>query len=169
MKRNSKGQFIKGTNGNVFEGFGVWYDKKGYPTIWINGKNIKLHIYIWERKNGEKPNGYQLHHKDFDKKNYNINNLELITQSDHLRIHAGWVMNSKGEWISKPCKDCGEILPLNKFYQRKGLTPSNRCIKCTGIYSKKKTTKEYKAKRKIYMKAYYKKIKQLKGEGGTGV
>jgi len=67
MERNKKGQFIRRTNGKTFEGFGVWYDKKGYPTIWLNNKSVKIHVYVWERKNGEKPKGYDIHHKDFDK------------------------------------------------------------------------------------------------------
>ena len=104
----------------------------------------------------------QLHHKDFDKSNYTLDNLELVTQSDHLKIHAGWVRDKNGKWIAKPCKDCGEKLALDKFYQRKGLTPSNRCIKCSSIYFKSKSTDEFKKRRKIYMTDYYNKNKQEK-------
>lgn len=159
MERNEKGQFIRGTNGNTFEGFGIWYDKKGYPLIWINNKAIKLHVYIWERINGEKPKGYDLHHIDFDKGNYKYENLELLSYSDHRKLHAGWIRNDKKEWILKPCKDCKKLLPLDKFYQRKGLTPSNRCIKCSSVYFKNRNTEEYKKKRKIYMKKYYERNK----------
>lgn len=129
MKRNKKGQFIKGTNGETYGGFGIWYDKKGYATIWINGKNIKLHIYIWEKANGEKPKGMQIHHKDFNKRNYNLDNLELVSQSDHFRIHAGWVREN-GEWIEKPCNGCKKTLLLDKFYKRKGHTPTALCKVC---------------------------------------
>ena len=161
MERNKKGQFIKGTNGEIYDGFGVWYDRKGYPTIWINNKSIKLHIYIWEKVNGEKPKGFQLHHKDFNKRNYLIDNLELVNQSDHFKIHAGWIREN-GEWILKPCKDCKKLLSLDKFYQRKGLTPSNYCIKCSSLLFKLRNTKEYQVKRKIYMKDYYNKNKYEK-------
>ncbi len=155
MERDKQGKFIKGTNGNTYEGFGVWYDKKGYPTIWINGKNIKLHVYVWEKVNGEKPKGYDIHHKDFNKKNYKIENLELMIQSDHFRIHAGWIREG-GMWTKKPCKECKKLLNLNKFYQRKGMTPDNNCIECRKIIWKRQNTKEYKEKRKQYMKEYYK-------------
>ena len=137
MERNKKGQFIKGTNGNTYDGFGIWYDKKGYATIFINGKNIKLHIYIWEKKNGEKPKGMQLHHKDLDKKNYKINNLELLTQSDHFKLHAGW-KRENGKWIKKPCRGCERLLPLEDFYQRKGYTPTALCKICHIKACKKK-------------------------------
>ncbi len=155
MKRNKKGQFIRGTNGNVYHGFGVWYDKKGYPTIFINGKDIKLHVYIWEQANGEKPEGIQLHHKDLDKSNYKLENLELVNQSDHFRIHAGW-KRKNGKWILKPCMDCKKLLPLKDFYQRKGLTPLNKCIKCRLIYDKKLAQNpDVKKRRKKYMTKYY--------------
>ena len=97
MKRNKKGQFIKGTNGETYQGFGIWYDTFGYPTVWLNNKSIKLHVYIWEQVNGEKPNGYDIHHKDFNKKNYKLDNLSLETYSDHRKIHAGWVREN-GNW-----------------------------------------------------------------------
>ena len=131
MKRNTKGQFVRRKSGDVFEGFGVWYDAKGYPIICINGKDIKLHIYIWERENGEKPKGMQLHHKDFNKRNYSLGNLQLVTQSEHFRIHAGWVREN-GVWTKKHCNHCNKVLGLDKFYQRKTAnTPSGLCKKCT--------------------------------------
>ena len=159
MKRNSKGQFIKNTNSESYDGFAIWYDKKGYPVIWLNSKSVKLHVYIWETTNGEKPKGYDIHHKDFNKANYSLNNLELVSFSDHRRIHAGWIREN-GEWVLKPCKDCKRLLPLDNFYQRKGLTPSNHCKDCSPSLFKERNTKEYKEMRKIYMREYYKENKQ---------
>ncbi len=49
MKRNQKGQFIKREHGNFFEGFAVWNDDKGYPKIWIDGKDIRVHLFVWKR------------------------------------------------------------------------------------------------------------------------
>lgn len=163
MKRNRKGQFIKGSNGFTFEGFGVWYDAKGYPNIWINNKNIKIHIFVWERKNGEKPKGFDIHHEDFNKANFEISNLKLLSYSDHKKTHAGWVKDKKGEWTLKPCKTCGEKLSLDSFYQRKGLTPSNHCIPCSSKNHKKKLieSSDYREKKRLYLKEYYKNNKEL--------
>lgn len=129
MKRNIKGQFLRRTTGEIYEGFPIWYDQKGYACIHLAGKDIKLHRYIWEKVHGPIPKGYQLHHIDENKSSYHIENLVLVTQSDHLKIHSRWVKED-GEWISKPCNRCGEILPLDKFYKRKGFTPSALCKKC---------------------------------------
>ncbi len=153
-----KGQFVRRKTGELYGVFGIWYDRKGYACICVAGKDVKLHRYIWEQKNGAIPKGYQLHHIDGNKKNYHIENLLLVTQSDHLKIHAGWI--KKGDkWVAKPCKDCKQLLPLDSFYPRKGLTPSNRCRKCSATYFKSRNTPRYKAHRKIYMSKYYKKNK----------
>lgn len=160
MKRDNNGRFLKGTNGNTFEGFGVWHDKKGYPCIWIDNKIIKLHVYVWERENGKKPKGYDVHHKDFDKRNYNLENLELLSHSDHRRVHAGWIREN-GKWIKKPCQDCKELLPLDFFYPRKGMTPSNKCKKCSAKFWKEKRQNdpEFRRQKNQYSRQYYEKSK----------
>ena len=147
---------MKDINGNTYEGFRVWCDKKYYPRICIDAKSIKLHVYIWEKANGQKPKNHELHHKDFNKKNYSLNNLELLTLSDHRKVHAGWVRGN-GKWILKPCHDCKKLLPLSEFYKRKGLTPSSYCIPCNGIRDKKKLIEnpEYREKKRLYVKKYY--------------
>lgn len=60
----------------------------GYPTIWNGERNILLHRYVWEKYKGKVPKGYQVHHKDENKHNYDIENLELLKISDHHRKHA---------------------------------------------------------------------------------
>lgn len=154
-QRDSKGRFEREYSENNYKGYKIYYDKKGYACIWLNGADKKVHILEWEKHNGTKPQGMQIHHKDDSKKNWNIDNLELVTQSDHFKIHAGW-LRKKGIWIKKPCKDCKKLLPLLNFYQRKGLTPNQRCIKCSKIYYKRNATPEFRKKRKAYMKEYYK-------------
>jgi hypothetical protein len=160
MKRDIKGRFIKGSNGDLFEGYGKWYDKFGYPYIFVDGKNVMLHHYIWERYNRERPKGFHIHHIDGDKKNYNIENLLCVSPGDHQKIHANWKKNAKGDWAFKPCKDCKKILPLDNFYPRKGLTPSNRCKPCSSLHYKALRTPEFIARRKQYLKEYYKKNKE---------
>lgn len=144
---------------NLYAGKKVFHDRKGYAIVWVNGRNRKVHVLEWEKLHGPKPPGYQIHHIDGNKANWDISNLLLVTQSDHFRIHAGWVMK-EGTWTAKPCKDCKQILPLDSFYQRKGLTPSQRCIECSLLYFKQRETPEYKAKRKVYMKGYYQNNKE---------
>jgi hypothetical protein len=159
MQRNQLGQFIKDTNGRSFEGFGLWDDCKGYPSIWVNNKSIRIHVLVWERANGQKPKGFDIHHKDFNKGNYAFSNLELLTHSDHQKIHAGWIREN-GIWISKPCTRCHRLLTLDNFYERKGYTPSALCKPCTNIVTaaRNKTIPE---KRRIYNQRWYAKKKVM--------
>jgi hypothetical protein len=134
----------------------IWFGPKGYPVFWLNGKNKLVHEYIWEQTYGKKPKGSVIHHKDLDKSNYDIKNLQLCKdESEHRRIHAGWIKNDDGEWIAKPCTKCNQIFSLDEFYQRKGYTPSALCKKCsirqTNTYAKNNPkTREYK--RQWYLK-----------------
>ena len=137
FKRNNKGQIVRRTTGVLFEGMGVWFDAKGYACICINGKDIKLHVYVWERVYGKIPIGFQLHHIDWDKRNYSLDNLMLVTQPDHFKIHAGWI-KTNGIWTHKPCNGCGKILSLDMFYERKGRTP---CALCKGCHNKATTAR----------------------------
>jgi len=156
--RNKKGQFIQRESNKKYDGFSIYQDHKGYEIIYIAGKEIKFHIYLWEKINGNKPKGYEIHHKNQIKNDNRIENLECLTNSDHKKIHAGWVRENN-IWVAKPCKDCKRLLPLDMFYQRKGLTPSNHCLDCSPAIFKARNTEEYKAKRKLYMKDYYSKNK----------
>ncbi len=60
----------------------------GYPTIYVDGKNILLHRYVWEKHHGKIPKGYQIHHKNKDQLDYSLENLELISEKEHHKHHA---------------------------------------------------------------------------------
>lgn len=104
------------------------YDTSGYPTISINNKTLCIHVLEWERYNGQKPEGMKVHHIDFDKSNWHIKNLQLVTPSEHRKIHAGWVKEN-GEWTKKLCKGCNRILSFDKFWKING-RPCHKCAEC---------------------------------------
>jgi hypothetical protein len=60
---------------------------------------LMLHNYIYESKYGVIPNGFEIHHIDFNKLNNEISNLQLVTPSEHTKIHSlarnGSGMNKK--------------------------------------------------------------------------
>lgn len=61
---------------------------KYYKTIQINGKQVRLHRYVMEQKLGRKLLFNEIvHHKDENKHNNNIDNLELVSRSIHKKIH----------------------------------------------------------------------------------
>lgn len=64
---------------------GVRYYLCGYY-FQNNGK--RLHRAVWERNNGDIPSGYHIHHKDGDRSNNQLQNLELIYGKNHIQRHS---------------------------------------------------------------------------------
>ena len=53
------------------------------------GKRQFLHRAVWEKINGPISDGYDIHHIDGDKANNHIDNLELISKSEHASEYPG--------------------------------------------------------------------------------
>lgn len=62
--------------------------KDGYIRIRKGTRRSFEHIYIWEQVNGSVPDGYLVHHKDGNKQNNEIANLELMKWGEHTRLHS---------------------------------------------------------------------------------
>jgi len=141
-----------------YEGRKVGRNKKGYPVICYRNKIIPVHIYVWERANLVRPPGLHIHHKDHNKENYSLENLELLDPKDHNRLHAGWFKNQEGDWESKPCLSCKTNLSLDKFYTVKTRnTVSAWCRECTKAKSREARKKpDYQDKHNAYVTAWRK-------------
>jgi hypothetical protein len=69
---------------------------------------LMLHNYNWEKINGKIPNGYELHHKDLNKINNEVSNLQLVTPKQHTEIHSK-IRNGSGMNKKVKCIETGEI------------------------------------------------------------
>ncbi len=91
--RDKKGRFVE-TNGNG-----------KYNRIIRNGKNMQHSRYVWEQANGPIPSGQMIHHKNGNKKDDCLENLELMTYKKHNKIHhlntIPWNKGKKCPNISK--------------------------------------------------------------------
>lgn len=70
-----------------------------------------MHVVVWEHHNGKIPKGFHVHHIDGDKSNNVIENLKLLSMSEHLSFHA---KNLSPERLAKSRKHMEEIRPLTK-------------------------------------------------------
>lgn len=66
--------------------------KGWYLTLVLNNglgehKTCRVHRLVWESFVGDIPNGYVVHHKDDDKQNNHLENLQLVSTMDHHKIH----------------------------------------------------------------------------------
>lgn len=74
-------------------------DVGGYKVVTLSRnqkmKIFKVHVLVWSAFNGEKPNGMQVNHKDEDKTNNRLENLELVTPKENCNY------GKRNEKISK--------------------------------------------------------------------
>lgn len=61
--------------------------KTGYYASTKNSRNL-MHREVWKYYNGKIPKGFDIHHKDRDRSNNKIENLELIKHSEHSKKYA---------------------------------------------------------------------------------
>ena len=109
---------------------------KGY----IRKNGVMVHRIVWERENGRIPDGFQVHHKDGNKENNNIDNLELLSALEHKRIHSECYKDEVGEWW-KPCKKCGEYKRVESDYYKRidGISPwCKSCCVANAVKNKRK-------------------------------
>lgn len=67
-------------------------------------KMITYQKYVYESKFGKLPEGYVVHHKDENKNNYDINNLEVKSNSQHAKEHGQKGGELKIKFVCPMCK-----------------------------------------------------------------
>ncbi len=74
----------------TFNGINFYKDPRGNYVC-----STTLHRFIWLYVNGEIPEGYEIHHRDFNHDNNDISNLELLQREEHIAIHKELKKNKK--------------------------------------------------------------------------
>jgi hypothetical protein len=93
----NKGTFVKGNApANRRPMFSERLGNDGYVEIKIPEKNPytghstrfrQKHVYLWEQANGPVPDGMAVCFRDGDKRNFDMNNLMLISRAELLRLN----------------------------------------------------------------------------------
>ena len=55
----------------------------------------RMHVYVWEYYNGPVPQGYHVHHKDGNRANNQIDNLEAIDGRVHEKLHGAMLTDEQ--------------------------------------------------------------------------
>ena len=96
-----------------FKGFRFESTAGGYPKL--IGCAV-MHRFVWTYINGPIPEGYVIHHKDGNKLNNDISNLELLLKEVHDREHYNEKSNIVRP-IEKICPVCEKTF-LAKMCQK---------------------------------------------------
>ena len=73
-------------------------DPNDYFRHSVKGTTILMHRYVWEYYNCPIPKGYHVHHKDGNKANNDISNLELLKGTEHWTLHGKLLTDEEREW-----------------------------------------------------------------------
>lgn len=108
-----------------------WWIKVAAPNTWI------LHaVHIWIAHKGEVSSGLVVHHLDGDTVNDAVENLILLSRSEHRRVHHNELLS--GKWTNKERQFLDNHIPVKTVrctlcgteftakYQKKGIL-CNEC------------------------------------------
>lgn len=134
-----------------------------YKSAYYLGPEKTEHRLVWTNAFGKIPEGHDIHHKDGNKSNNDIENLECLPRSEHIRLHRTGTRisaenaeklhnGSKERWKKyrgdipnghKKCSMCKRVLLIQSFYsnpsQHNGLAVY--CKECQSLYMKEKRKK----------------------------
>lgn len=107
-----------------------------HPTGYYYGKGLKLHRYLWEKKNGPIKRGYVVHHINGNRLDNSLSNLALMTHGQHSTLHnvERWASGSKiGRdpaplCIEKGCSRKNKARGLCYFHNRRLLGNGDKTI-----------------------------------------
>lgn len=71
----------------MFNGIKFTLRNTGYYGM-TNGDRTSMHRFVWEFHNGKIPNNHDIHHRDRNKANNKLENLELLSKNEHARKFA---------------------------------------------------------------------------------
>jgi HNH endonuclease len=60
----------------------------GYRQIPVNGKRVYEHRHVWEQHHGPIPKDHDIHHRNGDRTDNRIENLECVPRQSHGKMHA---------------------------------------------------------------------------------
>lgn len=95
---------------------------KGHPLASKNGV-VFVHRKVWFEHNGEIPKGFVIHHKNGNKLDNRIENLEMCSRSEHMKEHYKeglGVLNGEAAMCELTCVICG-----TKFIRKQSMNAYN--------------------------------------------
>lgn len=151
-----------------------------YVTVLQDGVQKQEHRVIWEKVHGPIPKGYEIHHKNGDGRDNRLENLQMLTSSEHRYLHAqlrkeGCDVVDPNDPRVKSNRDSSrryyethreELLAKNKIYRvnnkercaergRKWAAENREKVREYGKKSYRKNIEKITAKHRAYRESHY--------------
>lgn len=94
---------------------------KPYKHVLHNGTSTGEHRAVWERAHGPIPAGYVVHHKNGNKRDNSLENLELLIHEQHSRHHNDRYARTKA------CENCGREYEPAPTKRKRSKSCSQEC------------------------------------------
>lgn len=104
------------------------YMNGNYPAIHYKGENAHIHRLEWIKHHGSIKNGYIIHHKDGNVMNWDISNLEMLSRSEHIKVHMK-ELNSKKHKVRVLAykSDNDKVYDFNSIKEASNSTGATTC------------------------------------------
>lgn len=96
--------------------------KSKYAKRKIQGVTLSTHRVVWEEAHGPIPSGMQVHHKDHDRFNNRLDNLEVLTTEEHGLRHSKYPR-------VKNCEVCGKEYRPEPTKRKRSKSCSRDCMR----------------------------------------
>jgi hypothetical protein len=100
-------------NHQIHFGRKFYQDKSTGYWISTDHPRIRAHQWVWINHHSIIPKEYHIHHRDENKSNNTIENLELIHKSRHIKLHMSNLSPEKRKMLQENCE---RIRPLTKAW-----------------------------------------------------
>src|SRR5574338_1300209 len=100
-------------------------ERRGYVILcWREPGSRKVwtkpeHVSVWEQAHGPKPDGFIVHHRNENKRDNRLANLELVSRVEHPMRHTPNVRKRRGRW-ERRCGVCKLWKPFADYAGRAG-------------------------------------------------
>lgn len=92
-----------------------------YLSFGLSNYQIRVHRFVWIAFHGKIPGNLEINHKDGNKLNNRLKNLELMTTQENA-IHAhgiGLIKSAKGESVGSAKLTEKDIIEIRRLYKKK--------------------------------------------------
>lgn len=105
-----------------------YYEFRGTRSLRYADRD-RLHRAVWRKANGPIPPGYDIHHRDENRRHNDLDNLVCLPHGDHKALHLASTPIPRLDWSTRPavdiaCSGCGVAV------QRKRRNAKPTCAKC---------------------------------------